>query len=255
MKKHQHKTKTAIQIASSATSPVWSLHPKVQDVHTTTGVVQYEYVYSNQRHAGYKNILSYMGAGAFQARAIMNRLGADLNYVWSLNFDDTQPCDGVLLLGGSDISPNMYGQENMYSDPPNVMRDEVEFLLLAMAERRGLPIFGICRGMQAIATFYGGSLYQDIWREGLTTYHPMQHSIHAYGKMRDVAPSRSVNSRHHQAVDLVPDDFTVIATAHDGIVEGIWKKRVLGVQFHPEDLLHQDIRWINLFRWFLKGLY
>ena len=129
-------------------------------------------------------------------------------------------------------------------------RDATELALLREAAP-DLPILGICRGIQALAVAYGGTLIQDV-----PSQRPSELG-HAQGGARDarthgvhVAPDSQlgailgshdirVNSFHHQAVDRVPDGFRVVAWADDGLVEGIESNArpfCLGVQWHPENL-------------------
>jgi putative glutamine amidotransferase len=149
--------------------------------------------------------------------------------------------DGLLLTGGSDISPEFLRQK---VDDPSVLskdmdseRDRWEFKAVQKALSRGLPILAICKGLQVFNVALGGTLKLDIKGHNL----PHQHE-------RDVQPLRSarrashrfpkVNSAHHQAIDQLGDDLEVEAwAAHDGIIEQVRLRKYpfgLAVQYHPE---------------------
>ena len=149
--------------------------------------------------------------------------------------------DGLLLSGGSDISPEFLRQD---VPDPSVLdkqidpeRDRWEFQAVQNALSRGLPILAICKGLQVFNVALGGTLKLDIQGHNL----PEQ-------KQRDVQPLRSahgashrfpnVNSAHHQAIDQLGDDLEVEAwAAHDGIIEQVRLRKYpfgLAVQYHPE---------------------
>lgn len=149
---------------------------------------------------------------------------------------------GLLLTGGVDIAPARYGQEDRgRCGQPDLWRDSVEWDLCGLFVQRGKPIWGICRGLQLLNVFFGGTLVQDLESErGLS--HP-DHSVHpleaAPGSWleRTFGPSFPVNSYHHQAVDelgrgLVPTAFSMSGQ----VVEGLAHESlpILAVQWHPE---------------------
>ena len=164
-------------------------------------------------------------------------------------------CEGVLLPGSNtDVDPNYYGEEPHHRLGTVIPeKDETDRLVLAEAERRKLPILGICVGMQALNVWGGGSLIQDIESQVKGSFkheqgmpaHRNSHSLKiakdsilggleaAKGK-RDVR----VNSSHHQAVNKLGKNLKATAWAKDGVVECIEDPRkgmfVVGVQWHPE---------------------
>ena len=148
--------------------------------------------------------------------------------------------DGVLLSGGQDLG---------LPDAANAARDATEFALLRGARSRHIPVFGICRGLQAINVFLGGTLVRDLPH---TTAHPHQtpgadqsatrHAITSDAPwVRAALPSNSeVNSIHHQAIDRLAPDLAEVAWSADGVIEAVdardtdWFLRA--VQWHPEKL-------------------
>lgn len=156
--------------------------------------------------------------------------------------------DGLLLSGGSDVDPGRYGHESE-SDmfPPEPARDEFELRLLDGAARTGIPVLGICRGIQIINVFGGGTLHQHVASHARfdlatnTTVHevaftPGSTAAEIYG------PSREVNSLHHQTLDEIAAGFRATGHAGDGTVEAIEadEQSWLAVQWHPEMMNERD---------------
>jgi putative glutamine amidotransferase len=176
----------------------------------------------------------------------------------------------LLLCGGLDVDPERYGEEPLPHArvEVNVERDELEWRLLDLARDRRLPVWGVCRGLQVLNVYLGGSLWQD-----LPTQAPSQidHSrsdtpdvlAHAVQVIAPDAPIGErltrdvplVNSRHHQAVRRTADGFLPVALSPDGLVEAAVLDRddwwVRAVQWHPEnlvDLAQQRALWIDFAR-------
>jgi putative glutamine amidotransferase len=175
--------------------------------------------------------------------------------------------DGLLLTGGFDVAPEHYGEEpHPKLGDVDVAKDALELAAVKAARERGLPIFGICRGIQMIAVAFGGSLFQDLPSqvEGLLSHQQLKDPRHASHTVEVEAGSRlaaivgqagalRVNSYHHQAVKRVPDGFRVAARAADGVIEAIEATDprhgfVLGVQWHPEAMWRRDEASRRLFR-------
>lgn len=164
--------------------------------------------------------------------------------------DYADALDGLVLQGGKDLDPALYGQTAQHIiGEPDPVRDRFELDLVRAFHARGKPIFGICRGMQLINVAFGGSLYQDLAKQGACAYSHVEsaaydghhHDLvmtaggalsHWYGTDRG-----RVNSIHHQAVDTLGRGLEVVARASDGVIEAILGQGggfVLGVQWHPE---------------------
>lgn len=154
---------------------------------------------------------------------------------------DSGGCDGLLLPGGGDLDPALYGQESAGSLPPDRARDRAELELIRRfcAERR--PVFGVCRGLQILNVAFGGTLVQDLPGHGTVDGRDRLHSVcarpgsfaaEAYGERF------RVNSAHHQAVRTPGAGLEISALARDGVIEALEHKTlpVWGVQWHPERL-------------------
>lgn len=161
---------------------------------------------------------------------------------------------GVLLTGGDDIAPARYGEPRHASViEVEAGRDAFEIAVALEARRCGLPLLGVCRGIQVLNVACGGSLVQDIpsQRPGALEHSldvpphlpwSLAHQVRIEPRTRLArllggAAVRDVNSRHHQAVKQVAPSFVVSAAAPDGVVEAIEDPAAafcLGVQWHPE---------------------
>lgn len=159
-------------------------------------------------------------------------------------------CDGLLLPGGSDIDPALYGEkaEGISFDPEI---DALDLALIKAFRKEQKPMLGICRGMQMLNVAMRGSLYLDLDSLGYHHTHTAQsrydHEIELIGTSYlslFMQPQELINSYHHQAVDEVGDGLQVIAQAPDGIIEAIAGERILGVQWHPELLAEESSRKI-----------
>ena len=168
---------------------------------------------------------------------------------------DPQRCDALLLPGGGDLEPWRYGQKNLGSRSMDAGRDQQEWDLLDLFVWQRKPILGICRGLQVINVYFGGSLIQDLEGHsavnGADRYHTAQTTD---PKMEKLFGFKAVvNSAHHQAVDRLGRGLIAFQRAPDGIVEGLYHESfpVWAVQWHPERLERKEgslfLRfWLNL---------
>lgn len=171
--------------------------------------------------------------------------------------------DGLLVSGGSDLNPALYGQSRQpESDDPDDERDRMELALTREALEAGLPLLCICRGMQLLNVALGGDLIQHLSQEGhLARGVDDAHSITpepdtVLARITGTAPY-TVNSRHHQAVRRVGTDLVIAARAPDGIVEALeipGRRFVVGVQWHPEERVPSHVPDTRLFEAFAREL-
>jgi putative glutamine amidotransferase len=155
--------------------------------------------------------------------------------------------DAVVIAGGADVDPDHYGHEpHETTDRPRYDRDRTELRLYRAARDRGIPVLGICRGMQVMAVAAGGHLEQDLPSAGYGSAHrerPGTFTEHGATFTEGCVVARvlgttstTVNSSHHQAV-VDPGSLTVTGHADDGTIETLEDPDspfVVGVQWHPE---------------------
>ena len=168
---------------------------------------------------------------------------------------------GLVLTGGEDVDPARYGAEpHPRLSTVHAERDATELALLDGARERRLPTLAICRGMQVMNVGLGGTLIQDIPSQvpGALVHDgdgPRTDRSHSITIARDSRLGRAVareqitvNSFHHQSVEIPAPDVIVTARAADGVIEGLetdpdnpwW---ALGIQWHPEDLTGGPEPW------------
>lgn len=166
-----------------------------------------------------------------------------LNPITSLSLSALSTCDALILPGGTDITPGFYGQENHGSRGINTELDLLQFQALEYFVRAKKPILGICKGMQVINVYFGGTLIQDLpnHSEHQQAEGDLLHSSiitkpcvlsQLYGE------EFTINSNHHQAVDKLGKHLHIIQMSHDHVVEGIVHDTlpIIAVQWHPERL-------------------
>jgi putative glutamine amidotransferase len=178
--------------------------------------------------------------------------------------------DGLLITGGEDVSPDLFGQApHRHLGGVAPWRDTLDRHAVAYAlQHPVLPVLGICRGIQSLAVFAGGTLVQDIPSqvEGSIQHSqkaPGYHGIHeltvAEGSVLAgiVGGTRAMsNSFHHQAVAEVPTGFSAIAWTCDGVIEAMSRDAArfcLGVQFHPELMVSHHPPMAAIFRQFVEA--
>lgn len=163
---------------------------------------------------------------------------------------------GLVLTGGPDIEPARYGDERKPAcGAADAIRDESDWRLARHCLEAGLPVLGICRGMQMLTVAAGGGLIQDIPSEVAGS---LPHGRGDFGTVTmhrvSVVPGTllarllgsgetDVNSYHHQAAKAAPPGFAVTATAPDGVIEAIEHTQhpfCVGVQWHPERMAAAD---------------
>lgn len=177
--------------------------------------------------------------------------------------------DGLLLAGGQDVSPLLYGEEPIPAlTATSPKRDAFEIALVKEAVQQKKPILAVCRGIQLVNVAYGGSLYQDLTHSypDLAVQHVQQtmydngaHTVNLDPDSRLAAIYGStyvVNSYHHQAIKVLAEPFKAVAWSKDHLIEGIEAKdpdvSLVGVQWHPELMVHSDEKMQQLFTEFVS---
>src|SRR5690625_2960346 len=150
--------------------------------------------------------------------------------------------DALILTGGGDLSPEMYGEvpdENTYGLSP--IRDKYETALVQYADREELPVLAICRGMQLINVLRGGTLRTHMdghWQEVPSSEFHHNIEIHSGSHLATLMGNQGqVNSYHHQGIGVLGKGLRITACLNDDI-EAFedTTKRILAVQWHPEHL-------------------
>jgi putative glutamine amidotransferase len=157
--------------------------------------------------------------------------------------------DGLILSGGDDIDPTLYGEDkDAHNTSLDKKRDSFELEMIDKAYKKKIPILGICRGAQLINIYFEGTLHPTIF--DLDKYIDHKNSIFPIkdaiikkiSKLFSITKSKKlpINSIHNQAIDEVGEELKVTA-CHDKIIEAIEKEDypfLLGVQWHPEYLIY-----------------
>ncbi|TDY50001.1 putative glutamine amidotransferase [Alicyclobacillus sacchari] len=174
--------------------------------------------------------------------------------------------DGLLLTGGDDVDPNLYGEEPQIGlGALEPARDRIELALIHMMRAQRKPILGICRGMQVLNVALGGTLYQDLPRQWKGKLQHSQkaargeatHSVRLQAGSRVSACYHGetvvrVNSFHHQAVKNVAPVLQAVGWDADGLVEAIegvdTEPLLVAVQWHPENMWRADSGALGLFQ-------
>lgn len=174
--------------------------------------------------------------------------------------------DGLVLTGGGDIAPERYGSDRddlVYDVDPD--RDRVELFMAREAITQGKPLLAICRGHQMLNVALGGTLYEDVL-DGMPgaikhdffgklprNYQAHEVTIRPKTRLAAVIGNETVkvNSLHHQGIKDLAPSLVASAYAQDGLIEGVESPEhpfAIGVQWHPENLIHDDEVMLDLFR-------
>ena len=173
-------------------------------------------------------------------------------------------CAGLILTGGEDVDPSLYGEENSACFGIDPERDRAEFRLIEAYLRAGKPILGICRGHQVLNVFFGGSLTQHL--PTAESHMPTRESDRAHDT-RALSGSfpallygerLCVNSAHHQGINRLAPELEAVQEAEDGVIEACRhiRRPVFSVQWHPERMCLSRARTDTvdggaIFRWFI----
>jgi len=154
-------------------------------------------------------------------------------------------CDILCLAGGGDLLPNFYRKSNVFSFNVDPKKDIAEFRLLNDFIIKNKPIIGICRGLQVINVFFNGTLIQNILGHSQINNKDTTHKVFCLKNSiyyEKFSPKITVNSAHHQAIEVLGDNLVVDMVSNDGIIEAIHHKTlpIIAYQFHPERLQNDD---------------
>jgi putative glutamine amidotransferase len=222
----------------------------------------------------------YAGVGHQRPLALAGGVGLMLPRVDGYLAEALDVCDGILFGGGRDIDPSRYGHEpTEHLGATDPLRDEFELELAERALDRGLPILGMCRGIQILNVALGGTLVQDVavkpewadhpsdrgwkaWKEverasladvdGMPTHPRHMIAVEPGTRLHEAlgVDEIEVDSFHHQALDRVAPDLTVAARAPDGVVEAVELEGdayVLAVQWELQEEWRVDRRFLEPF--------
>ncbi|MBP3041310.1 gamma-glutamyl-gamma-aminobutyrate hydrolase family protein [Bacillaceae bacterium Marseille-Q3522] len=212
----------------------------------------------------YDYVKSLQRAGA---TAVLLPIDEEKNHAGSL----LDRLDGLLLAGGSDVNPYLYGEApSPYLGSVEQERDEFEFALMQEALERNFPVLGICRGIQVIAAATGGTLYQDLEKELGPEYVHSRKQFRRWQGSHSVTVSEDskvfaatgqtsliVNSYHHQAVKTLGKDFKATAYSFDGVIEAIESEvhdYIAAVQWHPEMMSEKNPLQQGIFQHFVDHI-
>lgn len=178
-------------------------------------------------------------------------------------------CQGLLITGGPDLNPQMYGEEKLPEcGRIDAARDAMEYKLLACFVKNKKPVFGICRGIQMINTYFGGTLWQDLPSQKGVSHssddkpHDCVHTteLHPGSLLNQLYGDHMItNSYHHQSVNKMAEGFVVTASC-EGIIEAMAHTAlpISAVQWHPERMtgteryMHHGPDSAPLFRHFIE---
>ncbi len=180
----------------------------------------------------------------------------DLGYIEEL----VSAADAILLTGGDDVAPELYGEERTERcGPVSYLRDDFELKLVGLAVQKGIPVLGICRGIQVMNVALGGSLYQHMGghMQELDKSQPSHFVTVTGSPLFECYGGRSrVNSFHHQALKRVAEGLRICAVSDDGCTEAVFMPNhpfFVGVQWHPEHMTKSDTGANKLFEIFVNA--
>jgi putative glutamine amidotransferase len=173
--------------------------------------------------------------------------------------EELEGINGLLLAGGGDVDPSFYKEQDEGSDNIDRDRDKWEMKLIEKFREEGKPILGICRGIQVLNVALGGSLHQDI-KGHRKDKGRSRHLIKIKGgsllyEILGGVEQIEVNSSHHQAIKDLASSLEATAWSEDGYIEAVEGKEeefLLGVQFHPERLIENEV-FLNIFKSFVNA--
>lgn len=200
----------------------------------------------------------------------IRRAGAFVKWIDLENTDsavaEALECDGLLLPGGADLEPLLYYQQRQEKcGKANPLRDKGEMEILAAFIKTGKPILCICRGLQVLNVFFGGTLHQDIAHLQKVKHSDfMKRASHSHSitveeasLLHSIVAEKEiqVNSIHHQSADKIGDGLVVTALSSDGIIEALEMPShpfCLALQWHPEHMCKNNSQQQKIFDTFVS---
>ena len=175
--------------------------------------------------------------------AALSRAGFDFT------FTDYETADGLLIPGGGDVAPCLYGQPNLNCVVSDIELDNFETFMTGRFLLKNKPIMGICRGLQVLNVFFGGTLCQHF--DGHFENSDKLIKCTFYGCLRDAyGRSGYVRCRHHQKIEKLGSGLNILAVSNDDCIEAFRFKNVLAVQFHPERMGADGDKVFEIFKSF-----
>jgi len=170
--------------------------------------------------------------------------------------------DALVISGGNDIGPELYGGEAMPKANIDEHRDQLEVRWIEWALEKDRPVLGICRGAQLLNAVLGGALIQDVrdlrrYTSNRATLLPTKRVALSEGSRIGEICCRGhlrVNSLHHQAISNPGQGLRIVGRDRDQLcqaIEAVDSRRLLGVQWHPEYLFYLPAQ-LSLFRWLVR---
>lgn len=170
-------------------------------------------------------------------------------------------CDGIMIPGGDDINPRMYGEEIEGNYSSTKARDDFEPLVVDYCVKNNVPFLGICRGIQIANVTLGGTLSRDIknhWQQ--QPYDVSSHNIKIINNddnFKDVFMNDDykVNSMHTQCINKLSNQLEILAVSGDDIIEAVKhkeQKNFLAIQWHPDFMPNDDLS-LNIIHWFINA--
>lgn len=168
-----------------------------------------------------------------------------ISYEIATELSDIAQYERLLLPGGDDICPALFGEESNGTRKTDENLDRRQLAILDAFVKAKKPVLGICKGHQVLNVYFGGTIIQDL-PTNVDHQHNVVDQTHEVtsvpgSKLFALCGERcTVNSSHHQGLKFVPDCFTITQKAPDGVIEGIEHVSlpILGVQWHPERIAY-----------------
>ncbi len=166
-----------------------------------------------------------------------------VSYLTTMDMGRLSEYDALLLPGGGDITPAFFGQKNQGSKNIDIELDITQLQALDLFVKWKRQVFGICKGVQIINVFFGGTIIQDLPQAKQHAWDEKD-SVHSSNALPGSVLSSlygerfNINSAHHQGIGELGHDLTVIQTSDDNVIEGVIHNTlpIIGVQWHPERL-------------------